>query len=581
MNPINRVNIKKNTFNEYVNKLKHDKIKNNINKFVNQVNFPDIDILKLDEYTINNKPVANIDELHESLKEILFGQLIYDDSIFNWIKMKDMYDNSKTIESEYIYLFNIFRYVYVNYLLAVACNKYDKNAFVTSFGSNDVKSDYDITLHSLNSVCICEECDIICIKNWNINLDILFDTNIYGNTFLTQITEDLYNKYVNTTFEKQILFAPLKLSNKYYLLLTNDNIEYEYCFAWINVLIYSRCVSLNVGKQSCYITNMELSIEKNEIIKNIIKKADKKHKKYIINAVSYIHLSMTMLKEIVNVIKNIKKNVNSFVITDEITYLDYAFKTAHYLFMKCYLEQVNKYLQNFGKYRNLFEKCDIKPYDDVIHAIMENKKIRFLMRLISDYNHTENTQSFNAIYKCMLWANLFSNESYLTRNAFLHVVCELQWNNSEIKNLLYKNPDNYEISMIENFGDIIKELFHDTNIIQSLNNKCPLDMLLNDNNISVLGNASKYISRMYHAHYSYLNSMGGFLNKNETLDKYTLWKDAKIIKDKNHNDVREIVNKITSEFQKMCSISLDNNEKDVKKYLIKIFSQAYISKDIY
>lgn len=163
---------------------------------------------------LNDLPIYRL--TWENIKELLY---IY----------KDKNETSSTLFYELHSLFWMFRKTIIDCLLKLTINelksKYSDNILVFNVGSNKPDSDYDITLYSKNDEFtsnVIKKFEKSFIRLFGEHSSIVFDTNIYGISYITYQIDNSYMNLYNTIDAETCSVnsqAPTKL---FYLSNIND-----------------------------------------------------------------------------------------------------------------------------------------------------------------------------------------------------------------------------------------------------------------------------------------------------------------------------------------------------------------------
>jgi hypothetical protein len=330
------------------------------------------------------------------------------------------------------YFRKIFVYCIIDDIILYYAKFYKSDCRIkyNSVGSTYITSDFDITLNYDNEdtkTYLCKKRISIIIYKFNQIIqnilketpDIVFDTNLYGSSFMKEHPDQDYN----IIHSKNISITDVK----------NDNCSDITCNSVFNYNLIQ-----GLKKKTTTLREAEYTVQKKNIITKFYKTDIKLKNDIKVNDINDQHV-WAIIKLFANLKKISEKNN---------------------------IETCNLFEENKSFYDWIVQKItkehkkNIKLFNMIIKAVqfIESHKNDDNQYILSLYDSDKMIQNFG-INNSLSFTNYFGNETYYTRGAFIDIVVNQQMlkNNNIIK---LKSSD-YLDSLIENLSDY---LYHDFNI---------------------------------------------------------------------------------------------------------------------
>jgi hypothetical protein len=503
-----------------MHKIAYEKIINNEKIKTNNDNF-------FTKFKMPNEKYSEIELNLEKYKYSLDDIILF---FYNKIKKKYMFFFKKSIcvhfsSSDYTYENRIWLYLcrkrIIDLSLALCINNIindkklqNKEELMSmckaiSVGSQTSTSDYDISYSGLYNVELYKKFKEFTNEKLNCDVSILFDTNLYVIGFLKRINEietieTIKQKKITCDFDC-ILMQIVNINKKKYLTPANCDITNQYIWSLIKIHMYfipflknkyeSIYEKIKTILNNMRITDSNSIFNKSLLMFYIFHSYEKKyfnekifqnpeysqHKNYVIN----LHECNNKYYNIFNEQQTTKIKISK----------------KDFMQLSTLISNNPQFPDN--NFSNL--QCNnINKNDSYLNILKCNEKILKKTLEIFKFNNPSDLISADSFYE---------DETYLTRGAYIHVVFCIQQNISllDLSEVLQK--DELKCSILEQIGDLVKELLLETNDIIKF---------------------SKYYARIQHAFYL-------LSNKDEYLNNFKNINSCK--QQNNSNNFREILKK--------------------------------------
>ena len=375
------------------------------------------------------------------------------------------WDNIKNHGGELLKDYALFRQDVVMRLVHQIKNSHKcSKCTIISTGTNNITSDLDISLYGHSAFVIIDEFLLIMEKIFGKSLAIMFDCNLYADSFYEPINIENFN-YVSFDEEGNVV------NTKTYRNLYTNGIDKLNQHVWAFLKIYMHCYKYKLNKAIC---NNDANPK--------------------------IYARTNVRKMFNEIIKNAHSKIDS-------------------LFIKLIHSTMNKFdtLMNFPQITTETDKFDsdsIIDFEDI--QVMNDNYIRTLKKMWDKKSYfsslTDQTEYFLTLESAKLkdimsHCNFFAVESYFTQGAFYHIVVR-EGKKQKINMMYYEYLD----SFIENIGDALK----DVNTIQMNPKYKHLTEVKDKMNIGII-KSSKYLMRVFMALKNLYEIILNILNPNDKI----------------------------------------------------------------